>query len=71
MAGVAIMKASELRALSIAELRQKEKELRKELMDMRFQKSIGRLDNPAKYRQLKRDLARVLTVIREKELGIR
>ncbi len=71
MAGVAIMKASELRALSIAELRQKERELRKELMDMRFQKSIGRLDNPAKYRQLKRDLARVLTVIREKELGIR
>ncbi len=65
------MKASELRALSIAELRQKEKELRKELMEMRFQKSIGRLDNPAKYRQLKRDLARVLTVIREKELGIR
>ncbi len=65
------MKASELRALSIAELRQKERELRKELMDMRFQKSIGRLDNPAKYRQLKRDLARVLTVIREKELGIR
>ncbi len=69
--GVAAMKASELRALSIAELRQKERELRKELMDMRFQKSIGRLDNPAKYRQLKRDLARVLTVIREKELGIR
>ena len=57
------MKASELRA--------KEKELRKELMEMRFKKSIGRLDNPAKYRQLKRDLARVLTVIREKELGIR
>ena len=65
------MKASELRSLSIAELRQKEKEIRKELMEMRFQKSIGRLDNPAKYRQLKRDLARVLTVIREKELGIR
>ncbi len=65
------MKASELRSLSIAELRQKEREIRKELMEMRFQKSIGRLDNPAKYRQLKRDLARVLTVIREKELGIR
>ena len=65
------MKASELRSLSVAELRQKEKEIRKELMEMRFQKSIGRLDNPAKYRQLKRDLGRVLTVIREKELGIR
>ncbi|BAT72214.1 large subunit ribosomal protein L29 [Thermosulfidibacter takaii ABI70S6] len=65
------MKAAELRALSVAELRQKEKEIRKELMELRFQKSIGRLDNPAKYRQLKRDLARVLTVIREKELGIR
>lgn len=65
------MKASELRQYSVDELRKKERELRKELMDMRFQKSIGRLDNPAKYRQLKRDLARVLTVIREKELGIR
>ncbi len=65
------MKAAELRDFSIDELRKKEKELRKELMEMRFQKSIGRLDNPAKYRQLKRDLARVLTVIREKELGIR
>ncbi len=65
------MKASELREFSIDELRKKERELRKELMEMRFQKSIGRLDNPAKYRQLKRDLARILTVIKEKELGIR
>lgn len=65
------LKPSELRELSIDELRKKEKEIRKELMDLRFQKSIGRLDNPARYRQLKRDLARVLTIIREKELGIR
>ncbi len=65
------MKASELREFSIDELKKKERELRKELMEMRFQKSIGRLDNPAKYRQLKRDLARILTIIREKELGIR
>ncbi|MGB9668180.1 MAG: 50S ribosomal protein L29 [Thermosulfidibacteraceae bacterium] len=66
-----MLKLDDLRKMTIEELRKKERELRKELMEMRFFKSIGRLDNPARYRQIKRDIARILTIIREKELGIR
>jgi large subunit ribosomal protein L29 len=54
--------------MSIEELGKKEEELKGELMNMRFQKALGRLDSPAKFRSLKRDLARVKTVLREKEL---
>ena len=65
------MKASELRELSIPELKEKLRELREELFNLRFQKSIHQLENPMRIRQVKRDIARVLTVIREKELNIR
>jgi len=65
------MKAEELRGLSIPELREKLRELREELFNLRFQKSIHQLENPMRIRQVKRDIARVLTVIREKELNIR
>lgn len=66
-----MLKPEELRKYSIEELRKKERELRKELMELRFYKSIGKLDNPARYRQIKRDIARILTIIREKEIGMR
>ncbi len=62
------MKAVELRDMSDEELRQKEEEIKKELLAMRFHKAFGRLDSPAHYRNLKRDLARVKTVLREREL---
>ncbi len=65
------MKASELRELSIPELKEKLRELREELFNLRFQKTIHQLENPMRIRQVKRDIARVLTVIREKELNIR
>ncbi len=65
------MKAEELRELSIVELQEKLRELREELFNLRFQKTIHQLENPMRIRQVKRDIARVLTVIREKELGIR
>ncbi len=65
------MKAEELRELSIVELQEKLRELREELFNLRFQKSIHQLENPMRIRQVKKDIARVLTVIREKELGIR
>jgi len=63
-----MLRAAELRSMSIEELGKKEEELKGELMNMRFQKALGRLDSPAKFRSLKRDLARVKTVLREKEL---
>ncbi len=65
------MKAEELRGLSNVELKEKLRELREELFNLRFQKSIHQLENPMRIREVKRDIARVLTVIREKELGIR
>ncbi len=65
------MKAQELRELSIPELKEKLSQLREELFNLRFQKSIHRLENPMRIKQVKRDIARVLTVLREKELNIR
>lgn len=64
------MKAKELRDLTIDELREKYKELKKELFNLRFQKAVGQLGNPMRIRQVKRDIARIKTIIREKELGI-
>ncbi len=64
-----MLKAAELRAMSVDELRNKEEEIKKEILTLRFQKALGRLENTARYRSLKKDLARVKTIIREKELG--
>jgi len=65
------MKARELRELSIPELKEKLSQLREELFNLRFQKTIHRLENPMRIRQVKRDIARILTILREKELNIR
>ena len=64
------MKARELRQLSIPELKEKLAELRQELMNLRFQKTIHQLENPMRIRQVKRDIARILTVLKEKERGL-
>ncbi len=60
------MKARELRQLSEDELRKKEQELRQELFNLRFQKETHQLENVMRIRQVRRDIARVLTVINEK-----
>ncbi len=65
------MKAAKWRELSDEELRQKSKELAEELFNLRFQLSLGVAKNPARLRQVRRELARVKTVRREQELGIR
>ena len=62
------MKAAELRKMKIEELRKKADELKMELLKLRFQQKISGLDNPMAIRNLRKDIARVLTVIREKEL---
>ncbi|MEM9556506.1 MAG: 50S ribosomal protein L29 [Acidobacteriota bacterium] len=60
-------KAADLRELTVEELREREQELAQQLFTLRLQQSVqGQLDNPAKFQQAKRDLARVLTVINEK-----
>jgi large subunit ribosomal protein L29 len=60
------MKAAELRDLGAEELGTKERELTDELFRMRIQKSMGQLENPDKIRMVRRDLARVKTVLRQK-----
>ncbi len=61
------MKAKELRKLSLEDLLKREQELRRELLRLRFKKKLEGLPNPMLIRQTKRELARVLTVIREKQ----
>ncbi len=63
------MKASELRALDDAQLREKLVEYRKELFNLRFQKATGKLTNTARPRQVKKDIARIYTILRERELA--
>ena len=65
------MKARELRELSIPELKEKLSQLREELFNLRFQKTVHKLENPMRIRQVKRDIARILTILREKEPNIR
>ncbi|MBS0160106.1 MAG: 50S ribosomal protein L29 [Nitrospira sp.] len=62
------MDVKDLSALSVEELVQKEKQLRQELFNFRFQLGIGRLENPMQVRSTKRDIARVKTVRRQLEL---
>jgi large subunit ribosomal protein L29 len=59
------MKARELRELGQAELAAKEKELREELFNLKFQLGIGQLENTSRIKAVKRDIARVATVLRE------
>ncbi len=62
------MKAAELREMTTEELRKKEQELRKELFNLRFQHATHQLENTARIKLVRRDIARVNTVIREKQL---
>jgi large subunit ribosomal protein L29 len=60
------MKAAEVREMGVDELRTREKELDDQLFRLRIQKSMGQLDAPIKVRELRRDLARIKTILREK-----
>jgi large subunit ribosomal protein L29 len=61
------MKASDLREQTVEELRDQEKQLAEKLFALRLQRVTGQLESPARMRQVKKDLARVLTVLREKQ----
>ncbi len=63
------MKAGKVRELGRDELRTKERELLEQLFRLRVQKSIGQLDNAIKLRETRRDIARVKTVLREKQVS--
>ena len=61
------MKADKVREMSAEELGARERELSEQLFKLRFQKSIGQLDNALKIRETRRDIARVKTVLRQKQ----
>ena len=63
------MKAKELRDKTVDELRHQERDLAEQLFALRLQKVTGQLEKPAKVRTARKDLARVLTVLREKGAG--
>ena len=62
------MNAKEIRELSVAELNEKLADLKDELYKLRFQHAINQLDNPMRLTAVKKDIARVQTIIREAEL---
>lgn len=63
------MKAEKLREMSPEELRNEEQELTKQLFQLRLQKAIGQLDDVHKIRRVRKDLARVKTILTEKARG--
>jgi large subunit ribosomal protein L29 len=60
------MKASEIRELTAEQLSAKLKELKTELFNLRFQHAINQLDNPHRIVEVKRDIARVMTILQQK-----
>ncbi len=63
------MKINELRDMSTAELNDKLAELKQELFNLRFQNAINQLDNPKRIGDVKKTIARILTIIQERELA--
>jgi large subunit ribosomal protein L29 len=66
----AVTTAAELRAVSAEDLAEKLAESKEELFNLRFQNATGQLDNTARLRAVRKDIARIYTVMRERELGI-
>ena len=63
------MKTKELHVLTVDELNTKLKELTEELFNLRFRHAIGQLENPASLKTVKKDIAKVKTILRERELA--
>ncbi len=68
---VSPMRVNELRDLTDMELEQKLDEFKEELFNLRFQHATAQLDNPMRIREVKRIIARIKTILRERELDIR
>ena len=63
------MEIKKIRSMSQSELATEETKLKKELFNLRFQHVTGQLENPVKMREVKKDIARVKTVMKENELN--
>jgi large subunit ribosomal protein L29 len=64
------MKASDFRNLTTAEIEQKVNGFKEQLFSLRFQLATGQLENPVQIREVRKEIARAKTVLRERELGI-
>ncbi|MBE7023081.1 MAG: 50S ribosomal protein L29 [Ruminococcaceae bacterium] len=64
------MKINEIRDLSAQEINDKIQDLKKELFNLRFQDAMNQLDNPMRIVAVKKDIARLKTVLKEQELGL-
>lgn len=64
------MKANEIRELTTAEIEQNLKSLKEELFNLRFQLATGQLENTARIREVRKSIARLKTVVRERELSV-
>ncbi|KPV44145.1 50S ribosomal protein L29 [Alicyclobacillus ferrooxydans] len=64
------MKANELRGLSSEEIESRIDQLKDELFNLRFQLATGQLENPMRIRQVRKDIARAKTILKQRELGI-
>ncbi len=62
------MKVNAIREMTSAELEVKVKEYKTELFNLRFQKATGQLENPLRIKLIKKDIARIKTIIREREI---
>jgi large subunit ribosomal protein L29 len=67
---VKLMKVNEIRQMTDQELNRELLDLKNELFNLRFQLATGQLDNPMRIKTVRKDIARVKTIIRERELGI-
>ncbi|MFY0930245.1 MULTISPECIES: 50S ribosomal protein L29 [Lactobacillus] len=63
------MKAKDIRALTTDQMLEKEKQYKGELFNLRFQQATGQLENTARLRQVRKNIARIKTILSEKELS--
>ncbi|MFQ5587516.1 MAG: 50S ribosomal protein L29 [Nitrospiria bacterium] len=61
------MKREALEELTVEELNEREGNMRKELFNLRFQAAIGHIENPNRFKEVRREIARLLTAIKEKK----
>ena len=62
-----MLKPNEIREMNLVELKMKEQDLQEEFLNLRFQRVTNRLENPWKIHEVRKDIARVKTIIREKQ----
>ncbi len=65
------MKTVELRNFSIEELKDKKNDFKSEIFNLKIQKATGKIENPSRLKILRRDVARIKTIIKESEIGVK